>query len=322
MRPETSRENSFRDRGKNVPSSSWQTPRVLTSFDHVIVAVVDLDAAIGAWASLLGRGPSWRGTHPALGTANALFRLSNSYLELLAPVGAGGLAELVRARIEREGEGVLGLAFGTPDADACAESFRRRGLPAEAPVDGMGRDAATGAERHWRNVHLPASHTRGVLLFAIEHLSPPGALPLVASAGDAAASISALDHVVIASPDPDAAATLYGDELGLRLALDRTFESRGIRILFFRVGGVTVEVVGRLGAPGGGAADRATGLAFRTGDVAAARARVAAAGFDVSEVRPGQKPGTRVCTVRGGTNGVGTLLLGPDPEAADRATPR
>jgi catechol 2,3-dioxygenase-like lactoylglutathione lyase family enzyme len=294
----------------------------LTSLDHAIVAVPDLDAATDAWSRLLGRSPSWRGTHPALGTENALFRLSKSYLELLAPVGAGGLAELVRARIDGEGEGVLGVAFGTLDADACADALRRRGLPADAPVDGLGRDAATGAERRWRNVHLPVSHTRGVLLFAIEHRSPPDALPLVAPTGAPAAAVGALDHVVIASPDPDAAATLYGDKLGLRLALDRTFEARGLRILFFRVGGVTIEVVGRLGAPGGGAVDRATGLAFRTDDVAAARARVAAAGFDVSEVRPGQKPGTRVCTVRGATNGVGTLLLGPDPEAADRATPR
>jgi hypothetical protein len=86
---------------------------------------------------------------------------------------------------------------------------------------------------------------------------------------------------------------------------------------------VTIEVVGRLGAPVDGAAvDRATGLAFRTDDVAAARMRIAAAGFDVSEVRPGQKPGTRVCTVRGGTNGVGTLLLGPDPATAGGATAR
>jgi len=304
-------------------SYAWHTRRVLTSVDHVVVAVADLGAATEGWTRLLGRSPSWRGTHPGLGTANALFRLSNSYLELLTPIGAGGLAELLLARLEGEGEGVLGVAFGTPDADACAEAFRRRGVAADAPVDGIGRDAATGAERRWRNVHLAAAHTRGVLLFAIEHRSPPEALPLVAPTGSPTAAVAALDHVVIASADPDASATLYGDKLGLRLALDRTFEARGLRILFFRVGGVTIEVVGRLGAPVDGAAvDRATGLAFRTDDVAAARSRVAAAGFDVSEVRPGHKPGTRVCTVRGGTNGVGTLLLGPDPATAGGATAR
>ncbi|HKE10536.1 MAG TPA: hypothetical protein VKE73_03105, partial [Myxococcota bacterium] len=52
--------------------------------------------------------------------------------------------------------------------------------------------------------------------------------------------------------------------------------------------------------------------AWRTEDVAAARARLAAAGFEVSEVRRGQKRGTRVCTVRRETHGVSTLLIGPD----------
>jgi hypothetical protein len=44
-------------------------------------------------------------------------------------------------------------------------------------------------------------------------------------------------------------------------------------------------------------------------DAEAARTRLAAAGLDVSEVRPGRKPGTRVLTLRDGTCGVPTLLL-------------
>ncbi len=58
---------------------------MLESLDHVIVAVRDLDAATGVYSRLLGREPSWRGSHPELGTANTLFRLERSYLELLAP---------------------------------------------------------------------------------------------------------------------------------------------------------------------------------------------------------------------------------------------
>jgi hypothetical protein len=41
------------------------------------------------------------------------------------------------------------------------------------------------------------------------------------------------------------------------------------------------------------------------------RARLGAAGIDVSEVRTGRKPGTRVATVRNGTCGVPTLLVQP-----------
>ena len=55
---------------------------MLHSLDHAIIVVQDLDAASETYASLLGRRPSWRGEHLEMGTANALFRLENTYLEL------------------------------------------------------------------------------------------------------------------------------------------------------------------------------------------------------------------------------------------------
>jgi catechol 2,3-dioxygenase-like lactoylglutathione lyase family enzyme len=140
-------------------------------------------------------------------------------------------------------------------------------------------------------------------------------------AGDARASACALDHVVISTGDLDAARALYGEELGLRLALDRPFPKRGIQILFFRLAGVTVEVVGALAdaeRPEGGQSsfpaetDRFGGLAWRVDDVRAARARLEKEGFDVSQDRAGHKAGTRVFTVRSSTHGVPTLVIGQD----------
>ena len=73
---------------------------MLDSLDHAIILVRDLDAACGTYAALLGRRPSWRGEHPTLGTANVLYRLDNTYLELLSPQPEGSLAEGLRARLE------------------------------------------------------------------------------------------------------------------------------------------------------------------------------------------------------------------------------
>jgi hypothetical protein len=44
-------------------------------------------------------------------------------------------------------------------------------------------------------------------------------------------------------------------------------------------------------------------------DLAARRAPLDRPGLDVSEIRPGMRPGTSVATVRSGTAGVPTLLL-------------
>lgn len=286
---------------------------MLHSLDHVIIAVRELEAATESYTRLLGRAPSWRGEHPGQGTANALFRLANTYVELLGISGDGPFAERIRARLERDGEGLIGLAFGTDDAEQCAAELRTRGMRVADPVEGSGVDARSGARRSWRNVHWPESASRGVFEFAIEHLSPAAALPPAELCAARESAIEALDHVVVRSPDADAAQAFYGESLGLRLALDRSFEDRRVRLQFFRIGGVTVEVASALGAPPDPtASDRLWGLAWRVPSADAARIRLVAAGFSVTPVRSGNKPGTRVCTVERDTCGVPTLLIGPD----------
>ena len=114
--------------------------------------------------------------------------------------------------------------------------------------------------------------------------------------------MGALDHVVVRSGDPEASRALYGEEgLGIRLALDREFPQWGARMLFFRLGGATIEVVSALEPEDSGPPvdrDELWGLAFRVGDAQAAHARLADYGVAVSKVRDGRKPGTRVFTVK------------------------
>jgi catechol 2,3-dioxygenase-like lactoylglutathione lyase family enzyme len=128
------------------------------------------------------------------------------------------------------------------------------------------------------------------------------------AAGDA---VRAIDHVVIHSPCLDRARALWRDRLGLRLALDRDFPERGLRMLFFRSGGVTLEFVGTVSAPADrDGPDRLWGLAYWVADLRACRARLLRGGIDVSDIRGGHKPGTQVATVRSGAAGIPTLLIG------------
>lgn len=286
---------------------------MLSSLDHLAVAVRDLDQAEASYRRLLGRRASWRGRHPGLGTANALFRLDNTTLELLARDGDGPIGEALDDWIARRGEGVWLLAFGVADASAAARWLEGRGFDVAGPVDGEGIEDRSGARRRWRSVLLPRDGARGVQLLAIERLAASAPLPLapVEGAGHAAA-VAACDHVVVTSAAAEATKALYAERLGIRLALDRAFPVWGLRLLFFRLGGVTLEIAAPLGAPVA-SDDVLWGVSWRTPDVAAARERLFAAGIDVSEVRPGRRAATRVATVRSPPHGVATPLLGPDP---------
>lgn len=281
------------------------------ALDHVILAVRDLDDAARRYATLLSRRPSWRGNHPGWGTANVLFRLDNTYLELITPYGDGVLGRTIAAYLDRRGDGPIGLAFATSDIDAAHAQLAANGLEPSAVSPGLGRDIDTAMTRRWRGVVLPETRTRGVLMLVIEHESPHR-LPQATPIGTADAVVTGIDHAVVSTSDADAAITLYRDRLGLRLALDRSFPDWGMRLVFMRVGDTTVEIAQPLrDAPLPADTDQVWGLSWRVPNADAARSRLAAAGLDVSEVRPGRKPGTRVISVKDGTCGVPTLLIEP-----------
>jgi catechol 2,3-dioxygenase-like lactoylglutathione lyase family enzyme len=132
--------------------------------------------------------------------------------------------------------------------------------------------------------------------------APPAALP------DAALA-PAIDHVVVRTMAPERAIALWRDRFGVRLALDRVFAERGLRLLFFRSGGITLEYACPLVPDAAAAPDGLFGVSYRVPQLQAWRSRLVAAGIDVSAIRPGMRPGTSVCSVRSGTAGVPTLLL-------------
>jgi len=273
---------------------------MLTFFDHVTITVLDIAAAVSAYTRLLGAGPTWRGEHPELGTAAGLFGLANSLIEIVGPRDEAPEAEAFRTLLATRGEGLQAFAFGCDDAAATSAGFRTRGLRATPPQDGEAR-GTDGVTRTYRTVELSTRNTRGISVFAVERAKPEelrGPPQLDPSA------MHALDHVAIRTADIDAARALYGEGMGVRLALESVVAGR--RMLFFRIGAVTLEVVEDKSV---GEQDAFYGLTYRVRDLEAAHARLASAGFALSELRQGMKPGTRVFTVRDGTCGVPTLIL-------------
>jgi hypothetical protein len=104
--------------------------------------------------------------------------------------------------------------------------------------------------------------------------------------------------------------------LGLSLRLDRSHANWGARLLFFRRGALTIELVHDPKDGIGEGEDRLWGLSWRVGDVLGAHTRLRAATVELSPVRSGRRPGTAVFTVRSHNAGVATLLIGPAPGAS------
>ena len=186
------------------------------------------------------------------------------------------------------------MTFATASLDKAARLLERRAVPSERQ----------GGER----LILSRGATHGVPIDLCARKERAAPSPLAGP--DEAAAISALDHIVVRTPNPERAIAFYGGRLGLDLRLDRSNPDWGSRLLFFRCGDLVVEIAHDLKKGVSDRPDHLWGLSWRTPDIAKANARLKAAGIDVSEPRDGRRPGSQVFTVKNRTEGVPTLVIG------------
>lgn len=284
---------------------------MITGLDHVLLVCPSADDAEDAYTALLGREPDWRSTDPG-GSISVIFQLENTALEIMSPTGGGPLARRLHAMIEQDGVGLKTLVFGSDDLADDRATFDRRGLRPDEITPSESVSPSSAKARYWSRMRLDDATTHGVRIFCLQRKQPD---PLVYKPGKPDV-VASLDHVVINTANPDRAAALYGARLGLRLALDRANPDWDMRLMFFRIGGLTVELAHKLSGGFGNQPDKLWGLSWKVPNLEAAHARLMAANFAVTSIRPGRRAGTRVFTVRDKTMNVPTLVLSDAPAGA------
>ena len=276
---------------------------MISTLDHLIIAVKDLDQAEKNYKKILGTNPVWRGRHKSLGTANSIFNFKNTYLELLTSDGEGLGAELVKNLIQENGEGLAGIVFGVDDMLQTVQHLKQEGYQISDPAEGEGSDDETNKVRKWENLFLPPELTRGLFSFIIQHRD--GELPSYKEY--AKDSINKLDHVVINTNNADSFIEIYRDVFKIRLALDKTIEHWNSRMLFFRLNKTTIEVVER--SNNEKPKDTLWGLAWEVESIEDTHKRLVSEGVEVSDIKAGLKENTLVATVKSHTHNVPTLII-------------
>lgn len=219
---------------------------MLTRVHHVGLVVRRLEDGLALWQDALGLRISKQATIRDQGVKAALLPIGRSEIELLEPIEpASGVAKF----LEKRGEGLHHVCFETPDVAAELGRARGAGFPLidETPRAGL---AGTICFLHPKG-------TRGVL---VEFATPP---PGEAHVGTAGHGGLALAEVTARSQDTAAAAALFATRVGL--------EPDGADAA--RVGGVRLRFV----ADDSGS-EGLSGIVLEAGDLAAARAALAACG--------------------------------------------
>jgi catechol 2,3-dioxygenase-like lactoylglutathione lyase family enzyme len=276
---------------------------MISTLDHLIIAVKDLEEAEKNYKKIFGADPVWRGQHKALGTANSIFNFKNTYFELLAAKGNGLGAELVNNSIAEKGEGLAGIVFGSDDIERTSNSLKKIGYEISDLSVGEGENSKNNKIRKWKNLFLPPELTRGIFSFIIQHTD--GSLP--SSDTHSKGEINKLDHVVINTNDADGFIKVYKDIFNIRLALDKVIEHWKSRMLFFRVNKTTIEVIEKKDEDD--TKDSLWGLAWEVDSINEAHKRLTREGVEISPIKEGLKENTLVATIKSHTNNVPTLLI-------------
>jgi methylmalonyl-CoA epimerase len=93
--------------------------------DHLVIAVKDLDAAVGRYETIYGAPVSERREAPAAGMKMAFFRFEDSYVELVSNLGDDGP---IAKRLAERGEGVHLVAMKVDDIDKAVAELRDKGV--------------------------------------------------------------------------------------------------------------------------------------------------------------------------------------------------
>jgi hypothetical protein len=138
----------------------------MTSVDHVVISVPDLDDATARWR-VAGLAPSFGGTHP-WGTANAVVRgPGHAYVELIT---AGEQDSPIADRVRRS-PGPLSWALGVDDIERVRAGLLARGYTPGSPAPSS-RSTPDGVRLSWLLCDVAETPMHAFVPFLIQWTTP------------------------------------------------------------------------------------------------------------------------------------------------------
>jgi hypothetical protein len=129
---------------------------VLDAVDHLLLGAPDLEQAMAWFAETTGVWPAVGGSHPGMGTRNALVSLgAGRYLEIIAPDPAQTQVNFQIDLRALTGPRLVTWAASTPDIDAVAAAAQAAGFTVFGPRDGS-RTRPDGSTLCWRSAGVQA----------------------------------------------------------------------------------------------------------------------------------------------------------------------
>lgn len=218
-----------------------------TRFDHAIIAVRDLDAAVEQYRRL-GFDAQPGGRHDSGGTYNALIRFGVEYLELLsifdveAAKASGARGQNILSAIEKYEASLIGFALATANIEEDATRFRGDADQLSA-VRPMQRQRPDGQMLTWRVLQVGSTPWQRPWPFLIQWDLPDEQRLAIDKPGKHPDGAIGWPRLGIATHNLELATEVYRDQLGMRPSKHDTCSVRVAERVKFELGHTVLELL-------------------------------------------------------------------------------
>ena len=261
---------------------------MISSIDRITVAAKDLLSAKKTFDCFFDTSPSYEVIEENLGYKSLIYNFENIQFELLSTLDTKSNNELENFFNKNNIGGLYGFSLRAENKEFLDKALISPPINVKESIGNESLNFISGNLNQSENFKLSLNYYDAPL-----------------SRSKYISDLFALDHLVVTTNDGDKIVNLYKEKLGVRLALDQLVEEWGGRMLFFRTGHSTIEVIDNK-APG---EDVFWGLAWKTKDIESTCERLSQNNINVSEVRKGRKKDTLVATVKFDEIKIPTLLV-------------
>ena len=273
---------------------------MLIRVQNIFLATKNIEETSQKFSIFFRRKPNFIGQSRKLGIDIISFGLNKTNICLISPKNSGIWSEKLNNFLKNKGEGIFGINFFSNDFNNDYNNFVKNHLK----VSGKIESSFEGNN----DIEIKFSFFN-ILDKTIESLNilVSSKIDFQDNKSSLKNNVSKVNQLVIQTEDPDTIKEIFEGKLSIRLALDKTFKKWAGRMLFFRLGGVTLEVIEGKDIKQN---SEYFGIGWHAENYKKCYNNLINDGFSLSEIRKGRKEGTVVSTIKEPILKIPTILIG------------
>tara|TARA_B100000212_G_scaffold88847_1_gene65100 strand:+ start:628 stop:1458 length:831 start_codon:yes stop_codon:yes gene_type:complete len=273
---------------------------MLIRVQNIFLATKNIEETFQKFSIFFRRKPNFIGQSRKLGIDIISFGLNKTNICLISPKNSGIWSEKLNNFLKNKGEGIFGINFFSNDFNNDYNNFVKNHLKVSGKIESS-FEGNNDIEIKFSFFNILDKNIESLNILVSSKID------FQDNKSSLKNNVSKVNQLVIQTEDPDTIKEIFEGKLSIRLALDKTFKKWAGRMLFFRLGGVTLEVIEGKDIKQN---SEYFGIGWHADNYNKCYDDLINDGFRLSEIRAGRKEGTLVSTLKEPILNIPTILIG------------